>query len=159
MDRAQPQPPNRLSELPSWLAGQLALTGQRLVADALDKDGMRRNHFAVLTALAQDGATSQAELGRRLSIDRSDLHAVLNDLEGDGLVRRLRDAEDRRRNAVALTAAGARTLRRLDARVQGAQEELLEPLSPAQRAQLVRLLSKLAAYHGHDESHRPKSGA
>jgi DNA-binding MarR family transcriptional regulator len=135
--------PSRLTALPSWLSGQVAMQGQRLVGDALGEAGMRRHHFTVMTALAEQGATSQAELGRRLWLDRSDLHAVLNDLERDGLVERVRDVHDRRRNLVGLTTAGAAKLEELDARVQAAQEALLEPLSAAERRQLIELLTRL----------------
>jgi MarR family transcriptional regulator, lower aerobic nicotinate degradation pathway regulator len=141
--------PRRLTKLPSWLTGQVAQAGARLVGDALGEVGMRRHHFAVMTALAEQGATSQAELGRRLWLDRSDLHAVLNDLEGRGFVARVRDARDRRRNLVELTPAGETTLRDLDARVDAAQEALLDPLSPDERAQLTSLLTRLVEHHTH----------
>jgi DNA-binding MarR family transcriptional regulator len=133
--------PRRLTKLPSWLAGQAAQRAARLVSDALGEEGHRRHHFAVMTALAEDGAASQAELGRRVWLDRSDLHAVLNELERDGLVARKQDARDRRRNLVELTPAGTATLKRLDARVDAAQEAFLAPLSAAERRELVRLLA------------------
>jgi DNA-binding MarR family transcriptional regulator len=102
--------------------------------------GTRRQDFAVLTSLAEQGPASQATLGRRLWIDRSDLHAILNDLERDDLVRRVRDERDRRRNVVALTQRGRAALRRLDKRVDAAQDALLDPLSPSDRRELRRLL-------------------
>ena len=71
------------------------------VSEALAEAGVRKHHFKVLVALDEQGATSQAALGRRLWIDRSDLHVVLNDLEGDGLVARVRDEQDRRRTRLA----------------------------------------------------------
>jgi MarR family transcriptional regulator, lower aerobic nicotinate degradation pathway regulator len=149
--RAEYTPPRRLQELPSWLAARVAMHAARLVGDALAQEGMRRQHFSVLSALAEAGAASQAELGRRLWIDRSDLHAILADLERDGLVARARDAKDRRRNVVALTAAGQNALKRLDARIQAAQDALLEPLSEADRRQLRRLLEKLVEHHSKPE--------
>jgi DNA-binding MarR family transcriptional regulator len=136
-------PPRRLTKLPSWVAGQAAQRASRLVNDALGEEGFRRHHFAVMTALAEDGAASQAELGRRVWLDRSDLHAVLNELERDGLVARTQDARDRRRNLVELTPAGVQTLTRLDARVDAAQEQFLAPLTPAERRELMRLLDVL----------------
>ena len=139
--------PRRLARLPSWLVGQLALDARRLVGEALAQAGVRRHHFAVLAALDEHGASSQAELGRRLWIDRSDLHAVLNELERHGLVARVRDAADRRRNLVELTEAGAAALERLDARVAAAQDALLEPLSAAERRELRRLLTRLNEHH------------
>jgi DNA-binding MarR family transcriptional regulator len=136
-------PPRRLTKLPSWLAGQAAQRAARLVSEALGEEGFRRHHFAVMTALAEDGAASQAELGRRVWLDRSDLHAVLNELERDGLVARKQDERDRRRNLVELTPAGTAALKRLDARVDSAQEEFLAPLTEADRRELLRLLAEL----------------
>jgi DNA-binding MarR family transcriptional regulator len=137
-------PPRRLTTLPSWLAGQAAQRAARLVGEALGEEGFRRHHFAVMTALAEDGAASQAELGRRVWLDRSDLHAVLNELERDGLVARTQDERDRRRNLVQLTPAGVKTLRRLDARVDAAQEEFLAPLTAKERSALMRLLAAVS---------------
>jgi DNA-binding MarR family transcriptional regulator len=142
-ERPAYDPPQRLRRLPSWLASELARRAHRLVGDALAEEGARRPHFSVLTSLAEQGAASQAALGRRLWIDRSDLHAILAELETDGLVERVRDERDRRRNVVALTARGRAALRRLDQRVDGAQTALLAPLSAAERRELLRLLARL----------------
>ena len=99
----------------------------------------------MLTSLAEQGDASQAALGRRLWIDRSDLHAIVTELERDGLVARVRDVQDRRRNVVTLTTAGATALARLDERVEAAQRDLLEPLSATERRELLRLLERLVA--------------
>lgn len=143
-ERTGYDPPRRLRELPSWLSGQVTRKAERLVSDALAQEGMRRQHFTVLTSLAEQGPASQATLGRRLWIDRSDLHAILNQLEHDGLINRARDERDRRRNVVELTPRGAGTLKRLDKRVDAAQRALLEPLSATDRHQLRRLLEQIA---------------
>src|SRR3954453_19984129 len=116
---------DRLARLPSRLAGQASLHAARLVAAALAEEGMRRHHYAVLATLAEHGPASQADLVRRLWIDRKDLHDVLADLEQAGLISRVLDAADRRRNVVAATAAATETLERLDARVASAQDAFL----------------------------------
>lgn len=144
--RLEYDPPQRLRRLPSWLVGELARRGQVLVGQALAQEGSRRQHFAVLASLAEQGPASQAALGRRLWIDRSDLHALLAELETDGLVARVRDAEDRRRNVVTLTAAGKSTLRRLDKQIDEAQAALLEPLSASERSMLLSLLERLVSH-------------
>jgi MarR family transcriptional regulator, lower aerobic nicotinate degradation pathway regulator len=146
-DERQPEydPPDRMRRLPSWLASQLARRGAELVGESLAQEGVRRQHFSVLTSLAEQGAASQAALGRRLWIDRSDLHALLTELERDGLIARVRDPEDRRRNVVTLTAAGKTLLRRLDKRVDAAQTVLLDPLSAAERRELVKLLERVVS--------------
>jgi DNA-binding MarR family transcriptional regulator len=137
-------PPLRLQRLPSWLAARLARRAQRLVEEALAHEGARRQHFVVLTSLAEQGPASQAALGRRLWIDRSDLHAILNELESRDQVARVRDETDRRRNVVALTRTGRTALARLDKRVDAAQEALLAPLPAADRRELRRLLERVA---------------
>jgi DNA-binding MarR family transcriptional regulator len=84
-----------------------------------------------------------------LLIDRSDMHALLSELEGDGLVERVRDPNDRRRMLVDLTPAGARALKRLDRRIEAAQEAFVAPLSASDRRVLQRLLTQLLEYHSH----------
>jgi len=134
-------PPDRLRQLPTWMTSELARRGRSLVGDALAQEGVRRQHFVVLTSLAEQGPASQAELGRRLWIDRSDLHAILREMEDGGLVARVRDENDRRRNVVTITRAGKGTLNRLDKRVDAAQDALLAPLSARDRRELRRLLA------------------
>ena len=151
-DQSAYDPPSRVRHLPSWLAGQLAVTGSRLVADALASTGLRRQHFIVLSALAERGAASQAALGRRLSIDRSDMHALLGELASDGLVVRVRDEQDQRRIVIDVTPAGARALKRLDKRVEAAQEALVAPISAADRRELHRLLTRLVDYHSRTQT-------
>lgn len=140
-------PPTRLRRLPSWLVGQLARTGDRLVGEALASERLRRQHFALLSSLAEQGSASQAMLGRRLWIDRRDLHDIVAELEARGLVERTRDPGDRRRNVVLLTDAGRDALARLERAVAAAQSELLAPLAPDERRVLKRLLERLVAAH------------
>jgi DNA-binding MarR family transcriptional regulator len=135
--------PQRLQRLPSWLLSQAALAGDRLVNEALATEGVRKYHFRVLVALDDDGPLSQAELGRRLGIDRSDMAAVVAELEGRALLARTRDDKDRRRNVVTITPSGREALQRMEAAIEQAQTVLLEPLTAAEREQLTKLLAKL----------------
>jgi MarR family transcriptional regulator, lower aerobic nicotinate degradation pathway regulator len=139
--------PRRLWALPSWLVSRAALQAGRLVTERLGAAGVKRQHFSVLATLDEFGPASQAAVGRRLALDRSDLHAIVNDLEADGLVDRARDPVDRRRNQVRLTAKGRAQLKRLDARVRQAQDDLLAPLTRPEREQLQRLLTRVVEHH------------
>jgi DNA-binding MarR family transcriptional regulator len=136
-------PPQRVRRMPSWLVGQASQKAQTLVSEALAQEGMRRQHFTVLTSLSEQGEASQAALGRRLWIDRSDLHAIVSELESNGLIARIRDPADRRRNVVTITSAGKSMLKRLDALIDRAQRELMAPLSASERRELIRLLERL----------------
>ena len=135
--------PQRLQRLPSWLLSASALVGDRLVNEALATEGVRKYHFRVLVALEHDGPLSQADLGRRLAIDRSDMAAVAAELEQRDFIARTRDDRDRRRNVVTITAAGAEALARMDAAIDTAQTALLAPLTKQEREQLTRLLARL----------------
>lgn len=139
-------PSRRLWVLPSWLLNQVASRANRLVAESFGRPGVRL-HYAVLAGLVEFGPISQAELSRRLGVDRSDLVAALNELERQGFALREPDGRDRRRNALRITPAGDVELRRLDTRVQTAAAELLAPLALDEREQLVSLLQRVLAHH------------
>lgn len=139
--------PARLSSMPSWLLNQVALPAQRIIAEALASVGARRQHYSVLSALDEFGPASQAALGRRCGIDRSDMVALVNELAAAGRLERTPDAEDRRRNVIAITDAGRKFLSELDRLLQDAQDDLLAPLSSRERAELVRLLGAVLAHH------------
>lgn len=136
--------PSRLQKLPSWLLGQAGLRAQRALAHALASVDLRTHHYRVLMALAE-GSASQADLGRAVELDRSDVVAVVNDLVERGSVRRKPDPADARRNQVSLTAAGRRLLVRVEKLSVAVQEELLADLSERERKNLVVLLTKLTS--------------
>jgi DNA-binding MarR family transcriptional regulator len=105
----------------------------------------------MLAALEDLGPASQATVGRRADMDRSDVVAALNELEADDLVERAPDPGDRRLKIVTITAAGRRRLKKLDEVVGSVQEQLLAPLSAAERVELVRLLGRIAGRSGEDD--------
>ncbi|TDD39739.1 MarR family transcriptional regulator [Actinomadura sp. KC06] len=143
-----PEPaPARLRAIPSRLLAGAAIAADRLVSERLAAEGARKWHFAVLAALAEAGAASQAELSRRTGIYRSDMVAVLNELADTEYIRRDPDPADRRRNVITLTSEGHHRLECLDALVTDAQRELLAPLSASQKDELTRLLTVLNEYH------------
>ncbi|MFV2100853.1 MarR family winged helix-turn-helix transcriptional regulator [Micromonospora sp. LOL_024] len=140
-------PPHRLHTTPSWLLTQTAAHAARLISAALDRHHARGYHYRLLAALDDTGPASQAHLGRRSGIDRSDVVSTLNDLAGRHLVRREPDPDDRRRNLVSITPAGRRELTHLQQALDTTQEALLAPLDPAQRHELVHLLGILLTHH------------
>ncbi|MGH8965069.1 MAG: MarR family winged helix-turn-helix transcriptional regulator, partial [Actinomycetes bacterium] len=104
--------PARLTTKSSWLISQLAVHVRRLVLDGFADVGARGYHYRVLAALHEFGAMSQTEIGRRASMDRSDVVAAVNQLVEEGLVERAQDPTDRRRNLVSRTPKGDEQLRR-----------------------------------------------
>ena len=133
--------------LASRLLNQTAILVGRVVNEALAAEGTHRYQLAVLATLDAFGAISQAELCRRTNIDRSDMNAVVNALEAEGIVRRASDPEDRRQNIVAMTAAGKARFKRLKDGLAQAENRALAPLSASDRRELLRLLRILHDYH------------
>lgn len=138
---------NRWAGLPSWLLTQTAGHAHRLVGDGFSAVDGRGYHYRLLATLDEHGPASQATLGRRSGIHLSDMVAAINELADRGLVERAPDPADRRRNIVSLTAAGEQQLRRLEMRLAASQEELLAPLSAADRETFIGLLSRLLDHH------------
>jgi MarR family transcriptional regulator, lower aerobic nicotinate degradation pathway regulator len=119
--------------------------GVRLAA-ALSALGMRPHEFAVLNGLDEAGPTSQGTLGAAMRVHPSNLVALIDGLEADGLVVRRRDPGDRRRYLIDLTAAGRRRLGQARRAAAQAEEDLLAPLTAAERARLHSLLKRVAAH-------------
>lgn len=135
--------PERLRTLPTWLINQVSLHAQRLGMEAFTSVGGRRYQYSVLAALDESGRASQAELGRRCGIDRSDMVALVNELSAQDLVQRAMDQDDRRRNVITITDKGRDRLNELDTVVAEVQERLLDPLPDTDRAELVRILTRV----------------
>nr|WP_207939359.1 MarR family winged helix-turn-helix transcriptional regulator [Actinomadura darangshiensis] len=144
---ADAQTPARLRHAASWLINQVSAHSHRLVAEGFAAAGARGYHFRLLAALDEYGPSSQADLGRRTGIDRSDVVAAVNELAAKNLVERSPDPSDRRRNVITLTPDGSRHLRELDKVLAGIQDDLLGPLTEDERTQLTALLTRLADHH------------
>ncbi len=154
MENAEGVAPARLRTLPSRLLNQAAVPANRLAHRALTAAGSRRYQYALLAALEEFGSASQAALGRRTGIDRSDVVATINELAQRTLVERSPDPSDRRRNIITITPAGTRHLDTLDRLLADVQDELLAPLSAAERRELVRLLTRVVDHHAEAGSAR-----
>ena len=123
---------------------RLARVSRSAMAEALTAVDLRPQDFAVLSELAEEGPSSQLELGRALRIDPGNLVGLLDRLERGAMIARERDPEDRRRHVVRLTAEGKHQLREARRAAMQAVRELLEPLGAAERRQLQAILSRLA---------------
>ncbi len=147
MTSASDAAPALLMAKPSWLVSQVSGHAHRLLAARLADAGARGYHVRVLAALAEFGPASQASLGRRVEMDRSDVTAAVSELAAGGFVERTADTGDRRRNVVTITDAGRARLASLEAILDDVQDELLAPLSAQERATLAGLLTRVLEHH------------
>jgi DNA-binding MarR family transcriptional regulator len=97
--------------------------------------------YSALVVIAANPGRKQSEIAGALGIQRPNFVAMMDELERRGLAERLRTPVDRRSRALALTAAGAT----LVARVQAEQEQEVERLIGREgRQQLLAALARLA---------------
>ncbi len=133
--------------MPSWLITQTATLTNRLVSAALAEVGATRYHYAVLAALDEFGPTSQAELGRRCHIDRSDIVATVNDLVEGRYVERRQDSADRRQNLITLTNTGQQRLEHIASVLDTTQAHLLGDIPKPEREAFVTTLRRILDHH------------
>jgi len=99
--------------------------------------------FAILTVLYGGRALDQITLSTAVGIDRTSGADVIKRLYRRGLVERIPSTEDRRAKLVHITGDGQTLVRRMQPRMERAQERLISPLSPAERAMFNELIGKI----------------
>jgi MarR family 2-MHQ and catechol resistance regulon transcriptional repressor len=113
------------------------------------------SQFAVLEALYHLGPLTQGEASQKVLKSGSNMTTVIDNLERDGLVRRERDASDRRVIHVHLTEAGSNKVEQvLPAHVAALVEEF-NVLSASEQEILGALCKKLGTQNVEDRS-KPK---
>ena len=102
----------------------------------------------ILRLLDRSPGISQQELARRLNMHASRLVAIIDALQGRGLLIRETSSADRRVYNLRLTATGREALAAIGGVARTHEEAMCEGLNENERAQLGGLLRKIAARHG-----------
>ena len=95
-----------VEESVGYLVNRTAKAFARALAERLAAHETHLGQWAVLVFLWSRDGQSQGELSRRLLIEDATMVRTIDRMERDGLVRRVRDARDRRRVNVFLTDKG-----------------------------------------------------
>ena len=99
--------------------------------------------FALLTILAGGQAYDKVSLSNAVGIDRTSGADVIRRLIRRGLIERVASETDRRAKLARITADGRRFVESMHPYMEQAQERLLAPLTPDERASFMALLNKL----------------
>jgi DNA-binding MarR family transcriptional regulator len=119
-----------------FLVVRLAEAVDRRFVGALAELALKPRELRLLVVVDEARSLSQRRLADDLGIDAGNLVAVLDDLQGRGLLERPRDPEDRRQRLVTLTESGARTLEAARRATAAVEDEVFAALSPSERRQL-----------------------
>jgi DNA-binding MarR family transcriptional regulator len=112
----------------------------RTMADAQ----MTPGQFGVISLIGANPGLTQSALARAVGIERSTMVAVIDALQGRGLVERRPSPVDRRSYALVLTTEGAALLDRLIPLVRTHERNVARRLSAADKDRLIELLTKLS---------------
>jgi DNA-binding MarR family transcriptional regulator len=124
----------------------LRLAGQRHAAifQKMAPEGLTPTQFAALVRLAQLGACSQNELGRRTAMDVATIKGVVDRLKAKGMVQVAADPDDKRRSILSLAPEYEGLTDTLLATGHAISAETSSPLTPAENRTLLRLLGKIS---------------
>jgi DNA-binding MarR family transcriptional regulator len=99
--------------------------------------------YASLVAIHTHPGIDATRLSAVIAFDRSTLGSVIERLETKKLIERKPSGDDKRVKLLHLTKAGAAVLREIMPSVERAQARMLQPLKPADRELLLKLLTQL----------------
>jgi len=135
MESLPPVLTDRAAFLLRLALGRAEEMGERALATV----GLTGREYGALALLAGGDMSVQRALGAVLGLDRTTTAALLRHLEDAGLVSRRRDPANRRAYKLNLQEVVAADV------LHACDDHFLEVLSGTERAELIRLLSKLAA--------------
>jgi DNA-binding MarR family transcriptional regulator len=139
----------------AFLLSQLGYHSSRLWQGRLAPLGLEPRHVMLLRHVAIAEGRSQQALGEAVQIPPSRMVALVDALEQRGLLRRRPDPNDRRVRTLHLTRDGWRLLDKVMEISLEHERQLCKGLQPAEREQLITLLSRLAAEQGLGEGVHP----
>lgn len=133
-----------LSTHPGHLARRLQ-QAHTLLWHALVSKETTSPQFAVLTVVAERDDLDQRTVGEIIGLDRSTTAEIVTRLCDRGLVQRVRDPADGRRNLLRLTQAGRALQRQTARRAARMNKVLMSPLDDGEQRVLLELMRRLVS--------------
>lgn len=127
---------------------QVGFQAGRQFGERLAPLGIEQRQAGMLTRLAANEGRSQQAIAELIGVNATRMVFLVDELERLGLVERRRNPADRRSHALYLTAEGQAMLGRVKGVAAEHEAHLAAGLSAADRAELTRLLRRLASQQG-----------
>jgi DNA-binding MarR family transcriptional regulator len=135
--------PLDLESLPGHHVRRLQQIAVAVFLQETEAHGITPVQFAALQTAANSPHLDQRTLARSIGFDTSTIAGVIDRLEARGLMRRSPSPTDRRARLLTLTDEGHALLAAALPGVRRAQERILAPLAPHDRAEFLRMLRTL----------------
>lgn len=144
---AQHRPPaaTPIERLPGHAIRRLHQIAVGIFHQELQELNLTPVQFAALQTVAHRPGLDQRTLAGLIALDTSTTASLIDRLEARGLLRRNLSAEDKRVRLLSLTEDGLALCKAAQPGVQRTQEQILAPLSAAQRSTFMNLLAVLVA--------------
>jgi DNA-binding MarR family transcriptional regulator len=133
------------------LLAKLHASGSALNNRVLASLGLRERSFSILTLASSGLEPTQRELADFLSLDPSQVVALVDSLERSGLVERTARKQDRRAKIITATDQGEAVQAQARVLLEASERDLLVWLSDSEVSQLRALLKKALWRVGSDE--------
>ena len=111
----------------------------------IGENNIRPGLFSLLVLVGSNPGIAQIELGRHLGIDKASIVALLDQLERNGMLDRLRSTRDRRRQGIYLTVRGASSLEALVSQVRVLERQLASRFTRTEFEQFLGYLQRFYA--------------
>lgn len=141
-----------LALLPGLIGYQLRLTQLAIFNDfgtSVHDQELSPGRFGVLVLIGSNPGLTQSSLAAATQLDRSTMVAVIDQLEERGLVERRASPNDRRSNALWLTAAGKKLLQGMKRRVKAHEKHIAAALGVDDTTRLIDMLERIRAHLQH----------
>ncbi|MFF3286603.1 alpha/beta fold hydrolase [Streptomyces sp. NPDC003023] len=142
-DAADLATPRELTRAPGFLARRMYQAYLAAWLHSVDAS-LTGPQFAVLQITGENPGSDQRSIAALAALDTSTMADVARRLENRGLLARTPSPSDARRKILHLTEEGRAAVHEANLRARRLDEELLRPIPPDQRAQVLEHLSTLA---------------
>jgi DNA-binding MarR family transcriptional regulator len=132
----------------AFLLRQLGFYSTAVFAEQLATIKLTAAHAGVLRAIGAEPGRSQHALSAYLGLAPGRLVGLLDELEARGYIERRRNCDDRRRNALHLTAEGKKLMRKIAGFVRQHEDQLTAVLGPEKSDAFRDLLTAVAQHQG-----------
>ena len=128
------------------LGYQIGLLGRlydRRLQEVLKDYGVAPGQFAPLVMLFEQDGLTQAELCRRINVEKPTMANTLQRMERDGLIKRTEDEADKRRSLVHLTPRAREMQAKVMESARAVSNQTVKGLSVGDQDDMFRLVARM----------------